>query len=237
MKLITNFQQRKTSVLSKIDKSSKGDWDKKIISLCNKINSLEYYYTTSSCSGRIVLMIEQEKKARGLFLIMSHNLISFDWLKKSLNMLISFPSIHTLNKTFVCASHSKLIEDVNPKYFQDNKNFINNKISKDSIKSIKNKTIKFKLEQLILHVACKNLKSAKILLENAKKSGLKHSGIISSGKNIVVEICTTEKLEFPIINKNKILVDDGFLKLIVKQANEKLKRGWRKIKELEKSIY
>ena len=77
-----SFPQRKTSILSKIDKSHIGKWDEKIISLCNKINKLENYYTTSSCSGRILLMIEQEKKFHDLFLAVSHELISFDWLKK-----------------------------------------------------------------------------------------------------------------------------------------------------------
>ncbi|MFA6974207.1 MAG: hypothetical protein WC238_05760 [Parcubacteria group bacterium] len=33
-----NFQRRKQDTLSKLDKSSKKSWDKKIISLCEKIN-------------------------------------------------------------------------------------------------------------------------------------------------------------------------------------------------------
>ena len=62
------FLQRKKSILSKPDKSSKKSWDKKIIKLCDKINLSENYYTTSSCSGRIVLMQDQEKKEHDLFL-------------------------------------------------------------------------------------------------------------------------------------------------------------------------
>ena len=34
----------------------------------------------------------------------------------------------------------------------------------------------------------------------------------------------------------KVLVDDEFLKLVVKQANEKLERVWDKIKGLEKVV-
>ena len=34
------FLQRKTAVLFKLDKSSIGGWDKKIKSLCDKINKL-----------------------------------------------------------------------------------------------------------------------------------------------------------------------------------------------------
>ena len=50
------FSQRKKDVLLKSDKSSIGNVDEKISSLCNKINSKEDFYTTSSCSGRILLM-------------------------------------------------------------------------------------------------------------------------------------------------------------------------------------
>ena len=61
------FLQRKKAILKKLDKSSKGDWDEKIISLCDKINSNDNYYTTSSCSGRIIIMKDVVKKGKGLF--------------------------------------------------------------------------------------------------------------------------------------------------------------------------
>ena len=85
--MIDAFNQRKKSVLSKLDKSSIGEWDKKIVELCHKLNRSNDYYTTSSCSGRVVLMIDQEKKSPNLFLSVSHDLISFDWLKKSLEKI------------------------------------------------------------------------------------------------------------------------------------------------------
>lgn len=185
-----SFIQRKKAILSKIDKSSIGKWDKKIISLCNKINKLSNYYTTSSCSGRVVLMIDQEKKAKNLFLAVSHDLISFNWLKNNLNDLVK-------------------------------KN---------------NKPIKFKSEPPILHVACRDLTSASELLEKARKIGWKRSGINALGKRIILELNSTDKLEFPIVNRGKVLVSDAFLRLIVKQSNEKLKKSWLKIEKLRKSI-
>jgi len=48
-----SFQQRKKDVLRKNDKSGIGSWDEKILELCEKINSLDNYYTTSSCSGML----------------------------------------------------------------------------------------------------------------------------------------------------------------------------------------
>ena len=181
------FLRRKKSILAKSDKSSKGEWDKKILSLCNRINSLENYYTTSSCSGRIVIMFDKEKKSSGLFIKKYHDLISFSQLKKDLNEII-------------------------------NKN---------------KKQIKFKQEPCILHVVCRTLEDAQGLYDKAKSTGWKKSGLVSFRRNII-ELNSTEKLEFPIINKGKILVNDEFLKVVVKKSNENLKKSWKKIYKLEK---
>ena len=82
------FAKRKQAILAKQDKSSKGKWDEKIAGLCDKINKLDNYYTTSSCAGRVVLMINQDKKQKGLFLKVYHGLISFNQLKKDLEGII-----------------------------------------------------------------------------------------------------------------------------------------------------
>ena len=99
-----------------------------------------------------------------------------------------------------------------------------------------NLLIKFKQEPMILHVACKDLDSAKEIMKVAQNSGFKKVGIISLGKNIVVEINGTEKMEFPILNGKNILVDEAFLKLIVKESNSRMKRNWLKIKKFEESF-
>lgn len=184
-----NFQQRKIDVLNKIDKSSVGSWDDKIRKLCNKINKLENFYTTSSCSGRILLMIDQEKKGENLFLFVSHDKITFKQLKEEINKLL-----------------------------------------------ILKKDIKFKLEPCILHLSCKNLEDTKLFFEKGKEAGFKRLGIIGTSHGFTFELNSTEKLEFPIIHKGKLIVDDNFLKLIVDDANKKLEKSWNKINKLEKLI-
>ena len=179
------FLKRKKDILSKSDKSSKGNWDKKISKLCEKINKKEDYYTTSSCSGRVVIMIDQEKKGKNLFIKVYHDLINLKRLKNDLD-----------------------------------------KITKGDL-------IKFKQEPCILHVACKSLEDAQKLLTKAKLAGWKKSGIIASGKRFVIEINATEKLEFLIMNKGKLLVNNEFLELIVRRCNENLNKSWEKIKRLE----
>jgi tRNA wybutosine-synthesizing protein 3 len=189
IKMLNSFQQRKLDVLSKIDKSSVGKWDEKISGLCGEINSKENYYTTSSCSGRIVLMIDQEKKGEDLFLFVSHDKISFKKLKEELNSALK-----------------------------------------------KNKDIKFKLEPCILHIACETLEDAEKLFEIGKNAGWKRLGIIGTSHGFTFELNSTEKLEFPIIQNKKILVNDNFLKIILEDANKKLEKSWMKIKKLKIGI-
>ena len=98
------------------------------------------------------------------------------------------------------------------------------------------KDIKFKQDPCILHVICKDIDSAKVLYDTAKNVGWKRSGIISLGKNIVVEINSTDKLEFPLVRNGKLLVDDEFLEVIVSEVNRKLDKSWEKIEKLEKSL-
>ncbi len=51
----THFQTRKANCLSKRDKSSAGRIDPRAVDICAEINAREEYYTTSSCSGRCFL--------------------------------------------------------------------------------------------------------------------------------------------------------------------------------------
>ena len=183
------FLQRKTAVLSKLDKSSAGEWDGRIKNLCDKVNKLQDFYTTSSCSGRIILMIQQDKKGKDLFLKTWHDKISFDELKKTLNELKS-----------------------------------------------RNEIIKFKVEPPIVHIACRDLKKATWILEKAKYFGFKRSSILTFDKNILVELNSSDRMEFPILKDKKVLVDDNFLELVMDISNQKLQNGWEKIQKLEKSF-
>lgn len=84
-----SFQQAKKDTLSRPDKSYIGGVDAKIKSLCDKINSREDYYTTSSCSGRVLVMIQKKQKDRELFLWISHSEISLDELKEEINKILN----------------------------------------------------------------------------------------------------------------------------------------------------
>jgi len=219
------FLQRKKSILAKSDKSSKGEWDKKIISLCNRINSLENYYTTSSCSGRIVIMFDKEKKSSKLFIKVYHDLLIFNQLKDCLNIIArkKVARDKKLLNNDLSDNNSSSAEKSGEAYFRANNQ-----------RALASEMIKFKQEPCILHVACRTLEDAQDFYDKARLAGWKKHGIIASKGRFVVEINGTDKLEFPIINKGKILVNDEFLKVVVKKSNENLKKNWEKIYKLEK---
>ncbi|MEK6833409.1 MAG: tRNA wybutosine-synthesizing 3 family protein [Nanoarchaeota archaeon] len=216
------FLQRKIAVLSKLDKSSIGKWDKKIKKLCDKINFLRDFYTTSSCSGRVILMIEQDKKGKDLFLKTWHDKINLSELKRVLNEIS-------------CSEQTSLSSSLNKKVkVLSSSNNVKCKVNKVIISP--DNLIKFKVEPPIIHIVCRDLKDASVILEKAKYIGFKRSSILTCDKNTILELNSSDRIEFPIIKNGKILVADEFLKLIVKISNEKLEKGWEKIRKLEKIV-
>lgn len=183
------FERRKQDCLKKDDKSSIGFWDKPIQKLCEKINKLDEYYTLSSCSGRIVLIKNLDKKQPGMFVFRSHEKVKFDELKISISQA-----------------------------------------------EIKEESLIFKQEPPILHVCCKSLEDAEFLLEKARTSGWKNSGIMSTRGRIVLELRSTEYLALPIMDCGKLLIDDNFIKILLKESNKRLQKSWEKIDNFQKSL-
>ncbi len=67
------------------DKSKKGTLDRLIKPLVDLINSMDNYYTTSSCSGRIILIYRKNlKKSGAKWLFSSHDKVKFDDIKPAL---------------------------------------------------------------------------------------------------------------------------------------------------------
>jgi len=171
------FNISKKTTLEKFDKSSKGAWDQKIIPLCNTLNRLPDFFTTSSCAGRITLVKDPDpgKKQKNIWLFTTHEPIK------------------------------GLPEDNFPAWL--------------------------KCEPFIVHVCCRTIKHAKILLDLARSLGFKRSGVISL-KKIIVEIIGTEKIE-------NFLTDElpkEYLEQLTFLASQKLRSNWQNIHVLEKEI-
>jgi len=88
-----DFDNQKKQVLTREDNSKKGSIDKKVVKLCEKINSFKNYYTTSSCSGRIIIYSKKsDKKFDTDWVFVSHDMVKYSDVKKALEILPKYPT-------------------------------------------------------------------------------------------------------------------------------------------------
>ncbi len=189
----SNFDIDKRNILNKKDKSKKGSIDKPIVGIIDFLNSLKDYYTTSSCSGRIlILRIPPDgRKDHVDWLMTSHEVISSDRAEEFI-ALINKPE--------------------------------------------KKGEIWFKQEPLIIHCVARTLEKAQKLLDIAKLSGFKKSGIIASTRRFVVEIEGTDILSTIIGKNGKVLINEEYMKILIETANKKLERNLKKKDKLFKML-
>ena len=187
-----NFEKEKKEFLGKKDKSKKGSIDIKIKRLVDKINSLPDFYTTSSCSGRILLLDipSSNKKNEVEYLFCSHKKIKYNEIKKILKLK----------------------------------------------KELKN-DVWFKVQPVIIHVACNDIKNTKKILNIARDIGFRRSGIISIGKNkVIMEIISTERIDAIVGKNRKLLIGEDYFKVLIKEGNKKLEKTWEKIDKLHNNL-
>ena len=204
--MFDSFTKEKTDFLSKKDKSRKGSIDKDIAKLINEINSKNGFYTTSSCAGRIVLLeMKSRKKNDCSWIFAKHDKVKFNEINKALIK-------HSIKN-----------------------NFNNEKFNKNKSNKKNNYEIWFKQQPLILHVACRDLESAKTFLEIARKI-FRRAGIIGvTDRKITIEIIGSEHLETIVKDKN-FIVNENYLKNLVKYANRNFEENKRKIGKFLKII-
>jgi tRNA wybutosine-synthesizing protein 3 len=85
----------------------------------------------------------------------------------------------------------------------------------------------------ILHMVTKTNDGADKLLKIAIACGFKNSGLKSLGKKIVVEICSTERLDAPVGNNGTLFCNKDYIELLVNISNEIMKKSTTKLQKLE----
>ena len=88
----------------------------------------------------------------------------------------------------------------------------------------------------IIHISTKTSSSADRLVKIANASGFKNSAFKSSAKNIVVEICSTERLDAPIGRDGILFCDKKYLNLFVEIANEVILKSNLKLNRLKRQL-
>lgn len=95
----------------------------------------------------------------------------------------------------------------------------------------------FLCEPAIIHIVSRELGGAVDLLNIARESGFKRVGIQSCKRErILVEICSTERIDAPLVHEGRILVDEGYIRYLVNVANDKYVRGQDKLRRLDEHI-
>jgi tRNA wybutosine-synthesizing protein 3 len=81
------FENDKASVLGRKDNSIKGSIDARILPVVDFLNSMDCFYTTSSCAGRIMLLVPGKTKKDTEWLFVSHEPITLRHLNASMHHL------------------------------------------------------------------------------------------------------------------------------------------------------
>ncbi len=81
------FDLEKRAALARRDRSSKGGIDAPILPLIEHLNSSEEFYTTSSCSGRIGVLVPGARKDKARWLLKSHSPVKARELTAALDAL------------------------------------------------------------------------------------------------------------------------------------------------------
>jgi tRNA wybutosine-synthesizing protein 3 len=171
------------------DAYSKQKVDEGISHILESINRIEGFYTSSSCSGRIVLLeIPQIGDKRGAtFLGVWHRTIEAKELTAAATKA-------TVGLLWLLA------------------------------------------QAPILHVGAQTLELADRMVKTAISSGFKNSAVKSTGKRIIIEICSTERLDAPIGRDGSLFCTEEYLSLLVEISNEVIKRSQEKIGRFAKKI-
>lgn len=88
----------------------------------------------------------------------------------------------------------------------------------------------------IIHIVAKTNNSADKILKIAIACGLKNSGIKSIGQKVVVEICSTERLDSPVGKDRVFFCNQEHLNLLVNISNKIMKKSTLKLQKFKEKI-
>jgi tRNA wybutosine-synthesizing protein 3 len=184
-RVMTRFEEEKKQALARLRQRGA---DEEVAELLDRINRLNNFFTTSSCSGRIVLIWLPEVGAKR-------------------------------DARFIGKWHRPVRKEEVLAAMNDVENF-------------RNGDIWLLAQSPIMHVACKSLEKAMVLLRIAIESGFKYSGIKAIAQDtgkVMVEIISTERLDVPLASNGRIFYSEVYLDFIIAKANFMLSRGKEKL--------
>lgn len=88
----------------------------------------------------------------------------------------------------------------------------------------------------IIHVVVADIQAADKIIKLANASGFKNSGIKSTTKKIICEICSTERLDAPIGKNKTLFCEKEYLQLLVNIANDIIDKSTKKLLRFEHKL-
>lgn len=88
----------------------------------------------------------------------------------------------------------------------------------------------------ILHISAKTSMAADKLVKIANASGFKNSALKSIGNKIVIEVCSTERLDSPIGKDSVLFCNKDHLELLINISNEIIKKSSLKLQKFEEKL-
>lgn len=105
-----------------------------------------------------------------------------------------------------------------------------------SLKNATNGQIWILTQSPIIHIGAKTNIAAEKILKTGISCGFKNSGIKSIGKKIIVEICSTERLDSPIGIDGVILCEKEHLSLLTNISNKIIEKSTLKLYKLKEKL-
>lgn len=189
--------------------------DARVIPILNIINTHKNYYSTSSCSGRILLLALSSPGAKDESIILDkwHNKIKLEELKVSISTWEDYrylyffaqsPIFHVIARNLKAAVILRNLGDSSGfKY--------------SSIRSIR---------------PIKHVKPGR-QLNSSENEDIDTELTNSSDARITVELSSTERLNVPLGQNRRIYPDDNYLGLLVELANRSIVEAHGKLEKLK----
>ncbi len=105
-----------------------------------------------------------------------------------------------------------------------------------AVKNAETGQIWFLSQPPIIHIVAKTNNAAEKILKTAIASSFKNSGLKSLGKKIVIEVCSTERLDAPVGKDGFLFCSKDHLELLVNISNEIMKKSTLKLQKFEEKL-
>ena len=215
---MARFEQRKTQKMEAIscgaDKSKKGSFDAPIEDMLEHLNLHGDYVSTSSCSGRVAIFWENTAHV----LSPSDPVVASGENSSADGDSRRHKKGGTGGQWLLCEHGPVTVEDVLEALARAPK---------------APGVATFKHEPFILHVECRSLDAAARLMEVARNGGFRESGISIGKKHVMVGVRTSSlKIEAPVLEDGCLLVNQRYLGVLVRLANDKFAKNRQRTDKL-----